>query len=205
MGRVASPQRAEGELVTRRGSSDLWAMRHGRSEALSRRNKQQVIGDSTRLHSVPKERVKLGPCQQSIRGAMRMQQFGQGQQSINMFQLESWNIRMCNDTDTGRCHDSYSSAACRLADSLPRIHVSSLPPPLKFCRRDKNERASTCSGFIYQHAIIMHRASVGRLIAESEPAEWGKSSSAHQNKICSPNLHSSVMDDSMAEVEKDLH
>ena len=109
---------------------------------------------------------------------------------------------MCNDADTGRCQDSYSSAACRLADSLPRMHVSSLPPPLKFCRRVKNERSSTCSDLIYQHAIIVHRASVGRLIAESEPAEWGNSSSADQNKICSPNLHSSIMDDSMAEVEK---
>ena len=128
-----------------------------------------------------------------------------------MFQLASC-IVMCdlpihlqlsisNDTDTGRCHDSYRSAACRLADSLPRIHTSSLPPQLKFCKRERNERSSTRSGFIYQHAIIVHRASVGRLIAESEPAEWGKSSSAHQNKICSPSFHSSVMDDSMAEVE----
>ena len=113
-------------------------------------------------------------------------------------------LSISHDTDTGRCHDSYSSAACRLADSLPRIHISSFPPPLKFCRRDKNERSSTCSGFIYQHAIIVHRASVGRLIAESEPAEWGKSSSAHQNKICSPSFHTSimdVMDESIAEVE----
>ena len=111
-------------------------------------------------------------------------------------------LSISNDTDTGRRHNSYRSAACRLADSLPRIKASSLPPPLKFCRRDKNERASTRSGFMYQHAIIVHRASVGRLIAESEPAEWGKSSSADQDKICSPSFHSSVMDDSMAEVGK---
>ena len=96
-------------------------------------------------------------------------------------------LSISNDTDTGRCHDSYSSAACRLADSLPRIHVSSLPPPLKFCKRDKN--AKSRSSFMYQHAIIVHRASVGRLIAESEPAEWGKGSSAHQNKICPPTFH----------------
>ena len=111
-------------------------------------------------------------------------------------------LSISNDTDTGRCQDSYRSAACRLADSLPRIHTSSLPPPLKFCRRDKNAKSSARSGFIYQHAIIVHRASVGRLIAESEPAEWGKCSSADQDKICSPSFHSSVMDDSMAEVGK---
>ena len=83
----------------------------------------------------------------------------------------------CRDSED--CSDYTSSAAHRLPETSPPPNTIScvLPPPKKFskCRKGEADGASTSSYSLNREALAVHRASVGRMIATSESADWGRS------------------------------
>ena len=82
----------------------------------------------------------------------------------------------CRDSEN--CSDSTSSIAHRSPEtSPPKTILYALPPPKKFSKGRKGgaDGASTSSYSLNREALAVHRASVGRMIATSESADWGRS------------------------------
>ena len=71
-----------------------------------------------------------------------------------------------------------SEAAHQRLHSCPRISISTLPPPIKFLRHPKSSKPSANDLSLNKDAVAAHRASVGRMAAELEPANWSMCSSS---------------------------
>jgi len=79
------------------------------------------------------------------------------------------------ESDDFSCDRAHPGSECNLQD---------LPPPTKFPLRSKADQLSSANitANMRRKALILHRASIGRIIAASESADWSGFRSGGRNR-----------------------